>query len=188
MLRRYRISRVEQLIKNSFAQYLTNHPSWIALSNGGELAGLFGIRRGEEELRKNQILETILKSITVFLKRTNKEVRVSVRGIDSSYRDLLSLDAAQVKSGKHIVPWLEWLLIRGDRTVVDGYVVETKNAPYKQSRSGLAIMVPVEGGFFVPPPYAGFEDNNMITQSVLKMEEDGIFRDIMVGELNYVLR
>lgn len=90
------------------------------------------------------------------------------------WEELTQMDAALLYTEKgDILPWLEWLIIKGDqRDLIVGYEIEMDVFNRHASRTGLAIMVERKSGRWggrwgVPSAYSGTERNNFLTQSVL---------------------
>lgn len=86
--------------------------------------------------------------------------------IEISKDDFSDVMPAQPLGGTPI-PWLDWLLTKGDSIVVSTHTISYKNTP--DSRTGLAIMV--KGGTYrIPPEYSGLPENNFITRSIQTIE------------------
>jgi len=68
------------------------------------------------------------------------------------------------------LPWLEWLLFRGNQTIVKGYQV--KLGPNNNSRTGNAIMVSSDGSWRVPAEFAGTISDNWTTRAVERLESN----------------
>ena len=66
------------------------------------------------------------------------------------------------------LPWLEWLLFRGNQTIIKGYGV--KLGPNNNSRTGNAIMVRSDGSWRVPAEFAGTASSNWTTRAVDRLE------------------
>lgn len=76
---------------------------------------------------------------------------------------LLLTRAGSINIEKGVLPWLEWLLVRGDQVLVFGYGIVLKNA----GRSELGVMAKGESlSWRVPPDVAGTEENNWITREL----------------------
>jgi hypothetical protein len=70
----------------------------------------------------------------------------------------------------HSLPWLEWLLFRGNQTIVKGY--DVKLGPNDNSRTGNAIMVSANNNWRVPAEFAGTSSNNWTTRAVERLESN----------------
>jgi hypothetical protein len=84
--------------------------------------------------------------------------------INSSYNDVLALQAASVQTKKgQSLPWLEWLLLLGDKTIIKDYEIFVGSNP--RSRTGGAVMKKVVGGKWkVPSEFSGSSKNNWVTR------------------------
>lgn len=140
----------------------------------GNLRLEFGIPNGASVL--NNLL-TVWEQVFVDYKKP----RINSRGIDGSisismirsdYADALSADGAVVITEKgQSLPWLEWLLLFGDKVIIRDY--EVVIGPSKYSRTGGAIMrESTKGRWSVPNAYAGTARNNWITRTIDSLESD----------------
>lgn len=108
---------------------------------------------------------------------------INIRMIKSNFDDVLGTDYAIItdKIRGYSLPWLEWLLLDGTKTIVRNY--EVVLGPNPRSRTGYAIMKSNKSeSWSVPPEYAGTVADNWITRSIDGAEEsisqllDGIFK------------
>jgi hypothetical protein len=100
----------------------------------------------------------------------------SIGMIKKDWSDVLSSPESSyiTDKGKNI-PWLEWLLIAGDKTIIDDYVFSPNITEGARSRTGLGIMKQaVKRRWRVPSEYAGTTQNNFVTRSL-----DGIADDVI---------
>jgi len=67
------------------------------------------------------------------------------------------------------LPWLEWLLLKSNETLVQNYSVKYTNSRF--SRSGMAIMIESPNGWRVPSNFAGNIDNNWTTRAINKVNK-----------------
>lgn len=68
------------------------------------------------------------------------------------------------------LPWLEWLLLKGNETIVQNYSVKYSNSPL--SRSGLSFMVESKNNWRVPSNFAGDQNNNWTTRAISKIDKE----------------
>lgn len=66
------------------------------------------------------------------------------------------------------LPWLEWLLLRGNAVIVKDY--DVKYGSYPGSRSGDAIMVEADGSWRVPAEFAGTAKSNWTTRAIQRID------------------
>jgi hypothetical protein len=64
--------------------------------------------------------------------------------------------------------WLQWMLIRGDETIIVGYEYNPQTG---LGRSKLGNMKK-GNSFRVPPQYAGTSDNNFITRALIGQQQN----------------
>ena len=162
---------LQQNIKKSLEDKIKNSRTWQSLEEG-KLRAEFGLP-DDIAPRLGEILEIWLRQIDVDYKTvtgtTTLKGGITVGLLETDWNQVLSSDAAIIvtKYGT-VLPWLEWLLIYGDKTIIQDYVVIMKPTP--QSRSGMAIMAQQVGGQWrVPPEFSGTPDNNFITEILESM-------------------
>lgn len=136
---------------------------------GGQLQYEFGIPDPAAKL--NEILNIWSSNISVNYKapkvsngRISASFSVSI--IRSDFSDVLSSDAALVVDTLrgYSLPWLEWLLLEGNKTIVKNQQVVFR--PSKFSRTGIAIMQESNKSWKVPAQFAGTITNNWITRAI----------------------
>lgn len=86
--------------------------------------------------------------------------------IRTDFSDVLYTDYAQMTDTLrgYSLPWLEWLLLDGSKSIIDNYEVIFGSSPY--SRTGSALMIPSNGSWSVPNEYAGTIGDNWITRAI----------------------
>lgn len=189
-IKRFSVKNIENFIKNSFREVVTNSLTWQSLLGGpNSLAADFGIRRGENAGRLNEILNVWTDSIEVKTKIINRprtfQFVMEIYGIRADYSDVIELDAAiteniNKKGERERLKWLEWLLLKGDTEVVSGYRVVY--GLFQNSRSGYAVMKE-DGSFSVNPAFSGRAGNNFITDTIQKIYNDNKFSDLIKKEI-----
>lgn len=117
----------------------------------GQLKGDFGIVSEKE-------IESIIQEFV--------DIRIElVKGGLNIYYDspaffeIVSLS----KQNGSAVPWFQWLMLEGDKIVVEGFSVTDDIPGQAESRSGEAIMI-TGGDFRVDPHFSGTESDNWITR------------------------
>jgi hypothetical protein len=83
---------------------------------------------------------------------------------------LIFTDIASVinSNGQHL-PWLQWLLLEGNKAIVKNF--DVKMGSYPQSRSGMAIMVSSKDNWRVPSEFVGTISNNWTTRAIDRIED-----------------
>ncbi len=156
-------------------------PEALALING-PLDAHFGIPAGEAKSRVNTIIQTVVNNIEVTFTRitlsgSNFRGGFTVGAVIADFSDVLNLPVAHIVTDKgEDLPWLEWLLKKGNALIISEYKIQFGNYAssnrHLHSRSGKAIMVKSTGGIWrVPPQYAGTIRNNWLTHSIADMSE-----------------
>ena len=138
----------------------------------GELAGHFGLPRGNRKNNIDTILTTIANNIEITFVPIKVRATQFANGLIfkvllSDFSDILSLSQAVIftESGDAL-EWLKWLLTMGDSIIIREYEIDFFPG---EGRSGSAIMIPEQGGVWrVPPEYAGTYRNNWLTKALLQ--------------------
>lgn len=141
----------------------------------GPLRYDLGLTADEVNVITTKIPEVISKNVVVRVTTDGKNsVNLSVEMIRDGLQELLALPEASFiqtfSSNKETtIPWLEWLLTKGDSIVVAGYCVwYTPGNP--NSRSGGAVMGK-KGSFRIPPQYSGTPENNFISRALEDIDD-----------------
>lgn len=94
----------------------------------------------------------------------------SANMIRVDFSDVLYADFSSVVDIErgYTLPWLEWLLLEGNRTIIKNY--EVIFGPSRFSRTGLAIMSPSSRSWKVPSEFSGTMDDNWITRAIDRAE------------------
>lgn len=66
------------------------------------------------------------------------------------------------------LPWLEWLLLKGNAIIIKNY--EVKFGPSPKSRSGDALMIQSSSSWRVPPEFAGTIKDNWTTRALNRID------------------
>ena len=159
-------------IKNIIANALRSQPEYASLMTG-TLKAEFGIPDGS---KVNQIIEALVNTINF----TNKSVSIKNSGLNGGFvltmmksndlNGIIYIDIASVMDEKgYTLPWLEWLLLRGNESIVKEYSVRYTNS--NRSRSGMALMFRSDKNWRVPPEFAGSQTNNWTTRAVERAEQ-----------------
>jgi hypothetical protein len=165
------VSDIEAGIAHGLKHVLVNNDEYESLTTGGDLAQHFGLEKSQAITKLDNIIDTIIGSIQVKFKRFQNRTGtiqggITVSAIKDDFIDIISIPAGQVVTDKgQSLPWLEWLLIEGDRIIITDFEIQMGPSPY--SRAGDAIMIPKKAGVWrVPPQFSGTQTNNWITRAV----------------------
>jgi hypothetical protein len=169
-------NKVLRAIKTASIVWLESQPEIISLrqtSVPGSLSSIFGINEGEADSIVNQIVQAISESINLNVGKSNQfsKTLIELNFQPKDFNNLLSISGAKTLIEGGSIPWLEWLLTKGDAIIISGYYYKPL---FNKGRSGGGLMIP--GGVFrVPPEFSGTVENNFITRTFEgKQEEIGV--------------
>jgi hypothetical protein len=176
-------SYLEPRIKQAGSQVTAQLPPLIsdALKQEPEYQSLLsGQLRGELGISDSSVVESIISAISSSIELVSHPIKIGTSGIKGGFSinvirandagGVISLDMSKIITPNYSLPWLEWLLFKGNEILVNNYVVEF--GPNPNSRSGLAIMTPSSSnGWRVPPQFVGTEKNNWITRAISRIED-----------------
>tara|TARA_R110002020_G_scaffold33193_1_gene101375 strand:+ start:2816 stop:3463 length:648 start_codon:yes stop_codon:yes gene_type:complete len=165
-------SRIEQKIRAATRQLLVESPEYVSLL-GGKLQAELGVP--ESLQRISAVIDQWISNISVTVVAGKSPLlTVEIGVIQSDYQDVLSLPAATYsytssRSGPVDIPWLEWLLLEGDKRIVRKYSF----APIQRgSRTGLGIMIKDRvSGWQVPAEYSGTASNNFAIRALESLDK-----------------
>jgi hypothetical protein len=121
------------------------------------------------------MLNMWLSNIGITSKVGTKKSTLTLFGIRDDWSDVLSLPSVSYSATTRVIPWLEWLLLAGDSTLIRSYDVSFVVPPGKKSRTGKAVMVRSKKNWGVPPEYAGTASDNVITRAIVS---GGVYQSI----------
>lgn len=104
--------------------------------------------------------------IKPYISNNQIKSKISASMIKIDFSDVLYTDYAIVRDIQrgYSLPWLEWLLLNGDSTIVRNY--EVILGPNKNSRTGFAIMRNTGKYWKVPSQFSGTISDNWITRAI----------------------
>ena len=161
---------ISSRIKEKARQWLSSTPEIESLSGGGTLVADFGLAGGGGAAA-GAIVDSIMQTMVVDLisvSTTAFNGGLIIRMQPSDLSNILSLSAGSyiTKKGEKI-PWLNWLLTRGDDVIIAKYDVEY--GPF--GRSGKGKMVS-GNAFRVNPSFSGTQEDNFITRAFVGKESE----------------
>ena len=163
--------KIQNLLRNA----IKTSNEYQSLING-RLRFEFGLPDSDGMVDK--IIETWVNNVNVNM----KSISMSNSGLSGGFslgmvapdfQDVLSLPEAQMTDTEkgYSLPWLQWLLLDGNKVLVKDYTVVLGPNPY--SRTGYAIMKNESSASWrVPAESAGTISNNWITRVVDSLSED----------------
>ena len=130
----------------------------------------------QSDTRIEQVITTWINGITVKAKvSTSPFLSIDIGMLKSDYSDVLGIPAASYayasKRGGGEIPWLEWLLLEGDRRIINKY--EFSPEIKRGSRTGMGVMIQKARGFWqVPPDMSGTSVDNFATRALKNIDRD----------------
>jgi len=176
---------IEPQLRKLIYQRLYDSPAVQSMLNdvgrGGLRAELGMADYADAATLLSPILETWSQNIeftTIPAKQLAGKISAGFRMgfIDASWNDVLSLPQAEYvslnsKGQSNVVPWLEWLLLKGDEPLAD-FFIRFGDYP-KRSRSGFALMVRKFGASWqVPANFQGTADDNFVIKALNGIQHD----------------
>lgn len=171
-------SKILQESRLLVSRWIASQPEMIDLQSSapGSLAGQFGLYAGQGQSAVFSIINSIENSISIRFKKFNSKLigGLEVNFQPKNFLNLLSLPQGIVSYEKGQLPWLDWLLLKGDTTIVVNYQYNPNTGI---GRSGLGNMI--EGGSFrVPPQFSGTANDNFINRALVGPEQEKRITDI----------
>lgn len=168
------VSKLRKILPSIIRNAITNTPEYDAILNG-KLQYELGISDPAQKLAGLLDLWSTNISITYNAPRASK-IRIvssfSVNMIRVDFSDVLYSDYAIVVDGLrgYSLPWLEWLLLYGNKTIVKNSKVVF--GPNRSSRTGFALMRESSESWKIPSQYSGTIDDNWITRAIDRYGND----------------
>jgi len=168
------VSKLRKILPSIIRNAITNTPEYDAILNG-KLQYELGIPDPAQKLAGLLDLWSTNISITYNAPRASK-IRIvssfSVNMIRVDFSDVLYSDYAIVVDGLrgYSLPWLEWLLLYGNKTIVKNSKVVF--GPNRSSRTGFALMRESSESWKIPSQYSGTIDDNWITRAIDRYGND----------------
>ena len=165
-------SKVERRLKRAVDTWIRTSPEILSIQAEGvadSLNAQFGFPLGFGGSAAEAVVRSVVDSIGIEI----QDFSVGLRGKINFYVqpenlvNLLTLPESSIDIVNGSLPWLDWLLRQGGRTIIVGYQYQ----PGNDGRSGGGTMV--GGGFWrVPPQFSGVEDSNFITRALSGREPE----------------
>lgn len=172
------IAGISNEVKDVVAESLRTQPEYSSLM-AGTLRAELGIENADTI---NSVIQALINTLEVKI----NPITVTNNGLNGGFlltmmksddmSGVIYQNIASVNDSKgYSLPWLEWLLLKGNEILVKNYEVKYTSSSY--SRSGMAIMVPSDESWRVPPEFIGTEDNNWTTRAINSVE-DSVYKII----------
>ena len=162
-------------IKSLTYDFLISTPEYNALING-PLVGQFGFYKGTQEGKVRAIIDELVEQVYVehivsnrITSKGNFSGGIKLSIIDAGFKNVMEMNEAHIITEKGVdLPWLEWLLVKGDKIIIDTHYF--RPGGYRRSRSGRGLMyenIETSKYWRVPPEYKGTLRNNWFTRAIL---------------------
>ncbi len=169
-------------IKERIPLWIAEQPEIASLTAHGvpnSLAAQFGIVPGDEHAAIQKVISVLSESIKVKMSPVDRNFTGGVEFVfDGDKLNLLkgTSEGTVVTEKDTPLDWLDWLLTKGDATIITGY----HYVPSTDGRSGGGTMS-VGSVWRVPPEFSGTDENNFITRALAhrEIEIEGLLQDIM---------
>ena len=179
---------IRDRIRKSVRESLISTPEYRSILQG-KLRAELGIP--ESDARIITVIDTWVNNIVVKTKTgKNPFLSIEIGIIKDDYSDVLSLPSSQYtyrsKHSQGEIPWLRWLLLEGDKRIVNKYEFSNDRESRSRSRSGMGVMVSKERGFWkVPSEFSGTSVNNFATRALGNIESviDNIVQKVVKDNL-----
>lgn len=162
------ISVIKKELPSIIKYRITNTPEYQSLLSGSLMREL-GIP--ESSSRLTGLLNTWSTNIQYQYMRPSISGNAikssfSAHSIRADFSDVLYTDYAIVVDAQrgYTLPWLEWLLLDGTKTIVSRHEVVIGSNQF--SRTGQALMKPSRRSWKVPSEFAGTIRDNWITRAI----------------------
>lgn len=163
------IQKLKPKIGNIVKNAIVDSPEVESLF-GGKLQAELGVT--DTVSRVDSILELLGNSVDIdFSPAQVKQgliyASVQLGYIKADYSDILSTKEAQqdTKRGQTLF-WLEWLLLEGDKVIVQDYNIGFDLAGYSRTGLGKIMIGGKNRKWSVPPEFSGTKNDNFITRSL----------------------
>lgn len=162
------IQKVKNNLSNLIKNAIINTPEYSSLLNG-KLMYEFGIPDSSSKLASLiEIWSTNIQYSYTKPKITGNQIKshFSAGCIRIDFADVLYTDYALVIDSRrgYSLPWLEWLLLDGTKTIVSRHEVVIGSNQF--SRTGNALMRSSQKSWKVPSEFAGTSRDNWITRAI----------------------
>lgn len=168
------IAKIKNPIKEIVGNAIRNSPEYDAIARG-QLSYELGIP--DPFTRMDGLISIWLNNVQFNYNKpiiANNKIKASfsVNMIKVDFSDVLFSDFAKVDDFRrgYSLPWLEWLLLEGNKIIVPKY--EVLFGANRASRTGFALMKESTRSWRIPSTYAGTINNNWITRALDSASSD----------------
>lgn len=167
------IYSIETDVKNLVAEALMSEPEYSSLKSG--------TLKAELGIANPASVDNIVLALINTLQINPKNIIINNNGLSGGFiltmiksddiSGIIYSDDANVIDNErgYSLPWLEWLLLKGNDTIIQNYSVNYTGS--SRSRSGLAIMVESNSNWRVPANFTGTSTSNWTTRAISKISD-----------------
>jgi len=173
----------EQDLLDLIFEWIREQPEIDSLRAEGvqnSLNATFGLLPGQANAAINHIKKAVVGSIVINIKKFDKNYKGGINFYiqPEDFNNLLALNSGYIQNTDQALPWLDWLLLKGDSVIIVGYTY----IPTRGGRSGGGIMG-AGSSWRVDPRFSGTANNNFITRALYGREREiqKIFEIIFSG-------
>ncbi len=164
---------IEIDIKNLVSEALISEPEYSSLKSG--------TLKAELGISNPSSVDNIVLALVNTLQINPKNIIINNNGLSGGFvltmiksddisGIIYSDDANVIDSERgYSLPWLEWLLLKGNDTIIQNYSVNYTSS--QRSRSGLALMVESNSNWRVPTNFTGTATSNWTTRAISKISD-----------------
>tara|TARA_R100000808_G_scaffold19731_1_gene42753 strand:- start:19250 stop:19918 length:669 start_codon:yes stop_codon:yes gene_type:complete len=186
-LKKRGVAAMESLQKD-VKKWVYDCPALVELRGATKLRGDLGLTVGAASRAADGIATAVSQTLEVSYKPWSDKLvggYLTIKIQPSDFANVLRQSWAEYTTEKgEKIPWLSWLLTRGDDVIITGYEVEYG----RFGRSGQARMTgdgsSSSMAFRIDPRFSGTTERNFITEAVAGRDKRKIIRDRLVKFLN----
>lgn len=177
------LTNVKTLVK----QELEKSETYSSLLSG-KLRSSFGLADSKTAI--GEITQAVVDSSIMTVGISTQHVSCVVMVLKDDFSEVLNTEGAKytynarpkttpagrrLVGGRVEIPWLEWLLFRGDSVIIADAQIATV-PPTQYSRTNTTVMIHPKSpkGWSVPPEYSGVQDSNWLTKVLEPLAEQVI--------------
>jgi hypothetical protein len=174
-------NKARTLLRRLIPTWIRVQPEVVSLLSEGaplSLNAQFGLVADQGIRVLDDIIEAVIQATDFKISKVDNKLRggILIEIQPTDFNNAISLSSAIINSPLARLNFLEWLLLKGDTTIVVGYRYEP--APGSgRSEGGFMIK---GGAWRVPPEFSGTAENNFITRAFIGRERalEDLFKQI----------
>lgn len=160
--------KIKQEMSILLASALRQEPEYNSLKNG-QLRLDFGISDTAtvDDIVQKMADSTTVNTIPIKINNSGLSGGLMITAVESETIGGLIGDSSALvidRERGYSLPWLEWLLLKGNSNIIMNY--DVKYGPNPASRTGEAIMVRSSNNWRVPAQFVGIKENNWTTRAI----------------------